>query len=156
MNMGRIILRNILAAGLRPRRAPTWCVPDCEEIDGVRCVPSVKDLPERVDVFVVAVGAEQVPELMEELVEHDRAVGVILIPGGMGEKEGGEAIEARVKAAIGRRARWAARSSPTAATASASSRGRAATTRSSSPRTSCRCARTASPTSPSSARAAPT
>lgn len=101
MNMGRIILRNILASGFDPARA--WVVrADCEAIDGVPCVPAVKDLPERVDVFVVAVSADQVPALLEELVEHDRAVGVILIPGGMGEKAGGETIEARVKAAIGR------------------------------------------------------
>ncbi len=101
MNMGRIILRNILEAGFD--RAHAYVVrPDCAEVDGVRCVPSVKDLPERVDVLVVAVGAEQVPELMEELAEHDRAVGVILIPGGMGEKEGGAGLEDRVRAAIGR------------------------------------------------------
>lgn len=100
MNMGRIILGNILGSGFDPSRA--WVVrPDCESIDGVRCVPTVRDLPERVDVFVVAVSADQVPGLMEELVEHDRAVGVILIPGGMGEKAGGETIEARVRAAIG-------------------------------------------------------
>ncbi|HPC84236.1 MAG TPA: acetate--CoA ligase family protein [Thermoanaerobaculaceae bacterium] len=101
MNMGRIILGNILASGFDPARM--YVVrPDSEAIDGVRCVPAVEDLPERVDVFVVAVGAEQVPALMEELVEHDKAVGVILIPGGMGEKSGGETIEARIKAALGR------------------------------------------------------
>ncbi|HNX51038.1 MAG TPA: acetate--CoA ligase family protein, partial [Thermoanaerobaculaceae bacterium] len=99
MNMGRIILGNILAAGFDSSRV--YVVrPGTEEIDGVRCVPTVKDLPERVDVFVVAVGADQVPGLMEELVEHDKAVGVILIPGGMGEKAGGESIETRVKVAL--------------------------------------------------------
>jgi acyl-CoA synthetase (NDP forming) len=103
MNMGRIILRNMLAAGFDRSRA--WIVrPDSAEIDGVRCVPEIKDLPERVDLFVLGVGAEQVPEVMEALVEHDKAVGVIIIAGGMGEKEGGEALEARVKTAI-RRAR---------------------------------------------------
>ena len=99
MNMGRIILGNILASGFDPGRA--YVVrPDCEVIDGVRCVATVKDLPERVDVFVVAISADQVPGLVEELVEHDKAVGVILIPGGMGEKAGGETIEARIKAAL--------------------------------------------------------
>lgn len=99
MNMGRIILNNALAAGFERSRA--YIVrPDATEIDGVRCVPSIKDLPERVDLFIVAVGAEQVPGLMEELVEHDKAIGVILIPGGMGEKEGGEVHEARLKSAL--------------------------------------------------------
>jgi len=103
MNMGRIILRNVLAWGFDPAR--TYVVrPECEEIDGVRCVPRVRDLPEREDLFILAVGAEQVPDILEELVEHDRAVGVIIIPGGMAEKSGGQALEARVTAAL-RRAR---------------------------------------------------
>lgn len=101
MNMGRIILGNILASGFD--RSRMYVVrPDSQEIDGVRCVPTVQDLPERVDAFVVAVSADQVPGLMEDLVEHDKAVGVILIPGGMAEKAGGETIEARVKAALGK------------------------------------------------------
>jgi acyl-CoA synthetase (NDP forming) len=91
----------MIEAGFDPKRA--WIVrPDSEEIDGVRCVPEVKDLPERVDLFVLAVGADQTAEILEALVEHDKAIGVILIAGGMGEKEGGESIEARVRGAIHR------------------------------------------------------
>jgi acyl-CoA synthetase (NDP forming) len=101
MNMGRIILRNILEVGF-PQERVYLIRPDSEAIDGVRCVPTVKELPERVDLFVVAVGAQQVPELMEQLVEHNKAVGVVLIPGGMGEKEGGAEIELRLKKAIAR------------------------------------------------------
>ncbi|MBI5544489.1 MAG: acetate--CoA ligase family protein [Deltaproteobacteria bacterium] len=99
MNMGRIILRNMIESGFDKRRMYVLR-PESTEIDGVKCYPTVKDLPERVDLLVVAVGAEQVPGLMEELVEHDKAVGVILIPGGMGEKEGGQVLEARLKAAL--------------------------------------------------------
>ena len=99
MNMGRIILRNILESGFDKKRLFVLR-PDSTEVDGVRCFATVKDLPERVDLLVVAVGADQVPGLMEELVEHDKAVGVILIPGGMAEKAGGEGLEARLKAAL--------------------------------------------------------
>jgi acyl-CoA synthetase (NDP forming) len=101
MNMGRIILRNVIAEGFDRQRLYV-IRPGCEEIDGVRCVPDVKALPERVDVLVVAVSADQVGALMEELVEHDKAVGVILIPGGMAEKEGGAGIDERIRTAIGR------------------------------------------------------
>jgi predicted CoA-binding protein len=101
MNMGRIILRNIVQSGFDTSRMYVLR-PESSEIDGVRCYASVKDLPERVDLLVVAVGADQVPSLMEELVEHDKAVGVILIPGGFGEKAGGETIEGRLKKAIAR------------------------------------------------------
>ncbi len=107
LNMGRIILRNVLEAGFDHSHA--YVVhPGAAELDGVRCVPTVRDLPERVDVFVLAVTAEQVADLMDEIVEHDRAVGVILITGGLGEKAGGETIEERIKGAV-RRARGLAR-----------------------------------------------
>ncbi|MGC4122982.1 MAG: acetate--CoA ligase family protein [Myxococcales bacterium] len=99
MNMGRIILRNIIQSGFDKSRMYVLR-PESTEIDGVKCFANVKDLPERVDLLVVAVNAEQVPSLMEELVEHDKAVGVILIPGGFGEKAGGETIEGRLKKAI--------------------------------------------------------
>ena len=99
MNMGRIILRNVLDAGFDKDRV--YVVrPGQEQIDGVRCVPSVEALPERVDMFLLAVNADQVPDVIEDLAKHDKAVGVILIAGGMGEKQGGETIEARVKRAL--------------------------------------------------------
>ncbi len=89
MNMGRIILRNIVAGGFDKERA--YVVrPGLDEIDGIRCVPSIADLPEKVDLFVVAVGAGQVPEVIEALLDHDKAESVILIPGGLGEKEGSQ------------------------------------------------------------------
>ena len=98
-NVGRIILDNIRGAGFDPARIVV-VRPDCTGIDGVACVSSIRELPERVDLFVVALSAEQVPGIVEELVEHDRAVGVIVIPGGMAEKEGGEVLEGRLADAI--------------------------------------------------------
>jgi len=99
MNMGRIILGNILGGGFDRDRV--FVVrPGLDEIDGVRCVPSIAELPEKVDLFVVAVGATQVPEVLEALIEHDAANAVILIPGGLGEKEGSEDIADSLKARI--------------------------------------------------------
>jgi acyl-CoA synthetase (NDP forming) len=99
MNMGRIILNNILDGGFDRER--TYVVrPDVEVIDGVRCVASVADLPEKVDLFVVAVGAAQVPALLTDLIDHDAAESVILIPGGLGEKEGSESLANELKARI--------------------------------------------------------
>ncbi len=99
MNMGRIILRNILEAGFNRERAYVIRA-DAAEVDGVRCVPNIRALPEKVDVFVLAVGADQVPSVMEELIAEDKATGVILIAGGMGEKVGGQSGEMRVKTAL--------------------------------------------------------
>jgi acyl-CoA synthetase (NDP forming) len=91
MNMGRIVLGNILGGGFDPKRI-TVVRPGAEEIDGVPCVASVADLPEKVDLFVVAVGADQVPGVIDDLLNHDKAESVILIPGGLGEKSGSEGM----------------------------------------------------------------
>lgn len=99
LNMGRIILRNILAAGFDPGHA--YVVrPGLDEVDGVRCVPSLAELPEKVDLLVVAVGADQVPAVLEELLDHDAANAVILIPGGLGEKEGSQELARRLQQRI--------------------------------------------------------
>ncbi|MEJ2189865.1 MAG: acetate--CoA ligase family protein [Acidobacteriota bacterium] len=96
MNMGRIILNNLFDAGFDRSRA--FVVhPTATTIDGVPCVPSVADLPHKVDLFVVAVGAPQVPGIVTDLVDHDRANAVILIPGGLGEKEGSKELEKELK-----------------------------------------------------------
>ncbi len=102
MNMGRIVLGNILGGGFDQDRM-TIVRPGTNEIDGVPCVDSIADLPEKVDLFVVAVGANQVPGVIDDLLEHDKAEAVILIPGGLGEKEGSEdlarGLEERIHAA---------------------------------------------------------
>ena len=95
-NMGRIILGNIVSAGFDPDKLHI-VHPTANEIDGVPCVATVSDLPDKVDLFVVAVGADQVAGVINDLVEFDRANAVILIPGGIGEKEGSENLEADLR-----------------------------------------------------------
>ncbi len=96
MNIGHIILNNILKNGF-PRDRVYVVKPGLGEIEGCRCVPAVKDLPEAVDLFVLTLAAEQCPEVMRELVEHGRARSVIIIAGGMGEKSGGASIEDEIR-----------------------------------------------------------
>lgn len=88
VNMGRIILRNLLRDGFPPSRLAVL-KPGESEIDGVGCVGSVAELPARVDLAVLAVAASAVPELVQDFVAHEKAESIIVIPGGMGEKEGG-------------------------------------------------------------------
>ncbi len=95
-NMGRIILDNILAAGF-DRDAVHVVHPTASDIEGVPCVPSVRELPTRTDLFVVAVGAGQVAAVIDDLIEHDTADAVILIPGGLGEKEGSQNLESDLR-----------------------------------------------------------
>lgn len=99
MNMGRIILNNVVKAGFDRERI--YIVrPGVDAIDGVQCVGAIAELPEKVDLFVVAVGAPQVPDVAAQLIDHDRANAVILIPGGLGEKEGSQELERELKKRI--------------------------------------------------------
>ena len=95
-NMGRIILDNMLQSGFGHENVHV-VHPSTDAIDGVACVASVEDLPAKVDLFVVAVGAAQAEAVIDELIEHDKADTVILIPGGIGEKEGSHELEATIR-----------------------------------------------------------
>ncbi|MFH1618617.1 MAG: acetate--CoA ligase family protein [bacterium] len=99
MNMGRIILNNVLAAGFE--RSKVFILKDhaCE-IDGARCYPSACAFPEPVDMLVVAVPSPEVPGVIEDAGRSGRVRGVVLISGGMGEKSGSETAGARVVEAV--------------------------------------------------------
>ena len=99
MNPGRVILRNVLAAGF-PADRVVVIKPGAGEIDGCRCLPDVAALSEPVDLLVLAVAAEAVPGVMEEVVASGSARSVILIPGGLGEQPGTEAAATRVRATV--------------------------------------------------------
>ena len=96
MNIGHVILNNILKGGF-PAEKVTVVKPGLDAIDGCRCVPSIEAMPETVDMFVLTLGADQCFDVMKDLVDHGKARSVILIAGGMGEKEGGASIEDRIR-----------------------------------------------------------
>jgi acyl-CoA synthetase (NDP forming) len=99
LNPGRIILNNLLRDGFDPARVAI-VKPGVETIAGCRCYPDVASLPARVDLFVLAVGAAQVPGLLKDVARHEKAESVIVIPGGLEEKSGTEAIVAEMRAAL--------------------------------------------------------
>jgi acyl-CoA synthetase (NDP forming) len=99
-NVGRIILGNLLRDGFPTERITIVKPKASGPIDGCRCVPSVADLPGAVDLFVVSIEAREVPALVEEIERGGKAAGVLLIPGGMGEKEGSGTIESHIARTI--------------------------------------------------------
>jgi acyl-CoA synthetase (NDP forming) len=101
MNIGHIILNNILKNGF-PRDRVYVVKPGLGEIEGCRCVPAVRDLPETVDLFVLTLAAEQCAEVMREVVENERSRSVIIIAGGMAEKSGGGSIEDEIRGILAR------------------------------------------------------
>ena len=98
-NVGRTILANILAAGFDP--AHVFIVhPGVAEIDGVATVPALEALPQKLDLLVLAVKADQIQRLVTEIIDRDLAESVILIPGGIGEIPGSEQASQEIRAHI--------------------------------------------------------
>ena len=93
MNPGRVSLINTLRAGFDRERI--YIVkPGSDSIEGCACFPNLSSLPEKVDQLVLAVAARQVPEMLTVILEKQLAESVVLIPGGIGEKEGsGDIVE---------------------------------------------------------------
>jgi acyl-CoA synthetase (NDP forming) len=101
MNIGHIILNNILKNGF-PKERVFVVKPGAVEIEGCRCVPTVRDLPGAVDMFVLTLSAEQSYDVMKEITENGKARSVIIIAGGLGEKQGTQGLEGMIKDLIAR------------------------------------------------------
>ena len=99
MNPGRVIVRNLLREGFDPNRI--WIVKEgCDAIEGCPCVPSIEALPETVDLMVLAIAAEGVGDAMERIIRERKAESVIVIPGGLGEREGTASREEGIRTTI--------------------------------------------------------
>lgn len=106
VNPARIILRNTLAAGFDAERLfvlRPGCAPD-ETIDGVRCVPDLPALRAAsggpVDLLVLAIPAPEVSGVLAGLCAERTAEGVVLIPGGLGERAGTEHVVDELRAEL--------------------------------------------------------
>ncbi|MGB7294060.1 MAG: acetate--CoA ligase family protein [Candidatus Aminicenantales bacterium] len=104
MNLGHIILNNILREGF-PKDWVYVVKPGLAGIEGCRCVPTVAELPEAVDLFVLTLAADQSAGVMEEIVKSEKARSVIIIAGGLGEKKGTEKIEESIRELLRRNRR---------------------------------------------------
>ncbi len=104
MNFGRIILRNLVGSGY-PKSQLTIIRPDDTEIDGVPCVASLGALPHTLDLLIVAVAADAVYGLVDEIIASGRVESVMLIPGSLGEtkksREPAAELAQRINAAHG-------------------------------------------------------
>lgn len=105
MNFGRIILKNLMGSGYSKERL--YIIrPGETEIDGVKCVESLKALDHKLDLLIVAVAASAVYELVDEIIETDAVESVMLIPGSLGEtrasREPAAALAERINAAHGK------------------------------------------------------
>ena len=104
MNFGRIILRNLVGSGY-PKTQLTIIRPDDTEIDGVPCVASLTALAHKLDLLIVAVAADAVYGLVDEIIASGNVESVMLIPGSLGEtkksREPAAELAQRINAAHG-------------------------------------------------------
>jgi hypothetical protein len=56
----------------------------------------VKSLPEKVDLFIFVLPASQFPEILTEIVGAEKAESIIVITGGLEEKNGTEKIVSQI------------------------------------------------------------
>jgi acyl-CoA synthetase (NDP forming) len=101
MNPGHIIVNNLLREGF-PRERILIVKSGTAEIEGCRSVPDIAAIPGRVDLFVLCVDAAQASAALVEIIEREKAESVVLIPGGLEEKTGSQAIVERMHAALAR------------------------------------------------------
>lgn len=99
MNPGHIILNNVLRSGFSQERVYV-IKPGKDFMEGCRCVKDLASLPEPVDLLILCIDSPRVPEVIEEVVEHGRAKSVILISGGLGERQGSGTLEQRVRTVL--------------------------------------------------------
>ncbi|MDX6352528.1 MAG: hypothetical protein QOF84_7318 [Streptomyces sp.] len=100
--VGRTLLRNIAAAGFTGRlHAVNHSFPDDQgTVDGVPAYGSISEIPEPVDLAVIAVPAERVPEAVADCGEHG-VQGLLVVTSGYAESgpEGRERQRALVRQA---------------------------------------------------------
>jgi acyl-CoA synthetase (NDP forming) len=89
VNAGRTIARNSRDRAVIVKAGE-------QTIDGIPCVPDLAAL-DPVDLLVLAIPAEQVPDVIEQATACEKAESIIVIPGGLGEYEGSENLERRVR-----------------------------------------------------------
>lgn len=99
LNPGHIIVNNLLREGFDRDRLYV-IKPETEELEGCACVADVASLPERVDLLVVSVAAPQVPETVAEVISRRKAEGIVVIPGGLEEKQGSEQLMSKVQVSL--------------------------------------------------------
>jgi acyl-CoA synthetase (NDP forming) len=101
LNPGHIIVNNLIREGFDRDRIFV-IKPGSDRLEGCRCVADIASLPERVDMFVMCIDAAQASGALVEIIERQAAESVVLIPGGLEEKAGSEAIVQRMRDALTR------------------------------------------------------
>jgi acyl-CoA synthetase (NDP forming) len=99
LNPGHVILNNLIREGF-PKERIRVVKPGTRSVEGCACVATIGELPEPVDLMVLSVDAAQVPTIVSQVIEHQAAESLIVIPGGLGERPGTEGLEEQVRSRL--------------------------------------------------------
>ncbi len=100
-NPGRVMLDNTLKDGFDPGKI-FIVKPGATSIAGCACVPDIASLPDNIDLLVLAVSARQSPALIDEAIASGKVQSVLLVPGGLGEREGSADLSAEIRSSLDR------------------------------------------------------
>ena len=94
LTVGHDVLQNLLSAGFQ---GPVWPVnPNAHHVAGIKAVSSILDIPEDVDLAIIAVPADKVASVVEDC-GRKQVYGVVILTSGFAETgPEGAAIEAQV------------------------------------------------------------
>jgi len=81
-SVGHILLRNLTKTGYEGKVYPVN--PNHDEIMGMKCFPKVRDIPDPVDLAIIAIPAKAVPAIVEECGKAG-IMGIIIISAGFKE-----------------------------------------------------------------------
>lgn len=94
-SVGRAIMENLL--GWKNNQSIFPVNPNREAVLGLKCYPSIKDVPKHIDLAIIAVPAKSVPKVVEECGEAG-VDGVVIISAGFREVgEEGRKLEEEIK-----------------------------------------------------------
>jgi acyl-CoA synthetase (NDP forming) len=99
MNPGHVILNNLIREGFEKEKIYV-VKPGTESIEGCPCYPDIASLPEKVDLFVLSVDAQQASAAVIDVAQTRKAESMIVIPGGLEEKIGTDDFVSRMHAAL--------------------------------------------------------
>jgi len=78
--IGHVILKNIIESGF-PRERVFPINPNVDEVLGIKCYPSLKEVPYEIDLAVIAVPASIVPRVLEDCAERRVKAAAIVSSG---------------------------------------------------------------------------
>ncbi|MCD6489245.1 MAG: acetate--CoA ligase family protein [Thermodesulfobacterium sp.] len=80
--IGHVVFRNLVKQGFKGKVYPVN--PKRKEVLGIKCYPSIKDIPDKIDLAIIVIPARGVPSVVKDCAEHG-VKGLVVITAGFRE-----------------------------------------------------------------------